>query len=51
MADFRADLHCHSTCSDGTETPERLVQLAVEAGLQGLSITDHDSIDAYQQIE
>lgn len=47
MADFRADLHCHSTCSDGTYTPENLVKLASESGLMGLSITDHDTVEAY----
>lgn len=44
---FRADLHCHSTCSDGSDHPLALIQLAKEVGLQGLSITDHDTIDAY----
>lgn len=45
--DFRADLHCHTTCSDGTATPQEIVQLAHDIGLQGLSVTDHDTIDAY----
>ena len=44
---FRADLHVHTTCSDGTLTPEELLHLAKEVGLSGLSITDHDTIDAY----
>jgi predicted metal-dependent phosphoesterase TrpH len=44
---FRADLHCHSTSSDGTLSPESLVRHAVEIGLNGLAITDHDTIDAY----
>lgn len=47
MIPFRADLHCHSTCSDGSLTPLQLLELAAEKGLQGLSITDHDSIEAY----
>lgn len=47
--DFRADLHCHSTCSDGTLTPKEIVQLACEKKLKGLSITDHDTIAAYDQ--
>jgi predicted metal-dependent phosphoesterase TrpH len=47
MSTFRADLHCHSTCSDGTDDPSTLLRLAKEVGLQGLSITDHDTIDAY----
>jgi predicted metal-dependent phosphoesterase TrpH len=45
---FRADLHCHSTCSDGSLTPVELVRQAKETGLSGLSITDHDTIEAYQ---
>lgn len=45
---FRADLHTHSTCSDGSFTPVELVDLAHQMGFQGLSITDHDSIDAYE---
>ncbi|MGE3954171.1 MAG: PHP domain-containing protein [Parachlamydiales bacterium] len=45
---FRADLHCHTTASDGTLTPEELLHLAVEVGLSGLSITDHDTIEAYE---
>lgn len=49
MNSFRADLHCHSTSSDGTYTPEDLVKLAVEIGLNALSITDHDTIDAYEK--
>jgi len=47
MNDFRADLHCHTTCSDGSETPTQVIQLAKKLGLTGLSITDHDSIEAY----
>jgi 3',5'-nucleoside bisphosphate phosphatase len=47
MSDFRADLHCHSIFSDGTDSPKRLIEYAVEIGLQGLSITDHDTITAY----
>lgn len=47
MNQFRADLHCHSICSDGTDEPKELLIKAKEMGLQGLSITDHDSIDAY----
>lgn len=39
------DLHTHSTCSDGSEPPRRIVELAVEAGCRALSLTDHDSFD------
>lgn len=44
---FRADLHCHTTCSDGILSPAELIQRAKEKQLQGVSITDHDSINAY----
>ncbi len=46
---FRADLHCHTTCSDGTMTPKQLLHHAKEIGLSGISITDHDTIEAYSQ--
>lgn len=47
MTEFRADLHCHSTCSDGSDSPEQIISLAKQIGLSGLSITDHDSIASY----
>lgn len=47
---FKADLHCHSLFSDGTDTPNALVDLAIEKGLSGLSITDHDTIAAYPAV-
>lgn len=47
MNNFRADIHCHSICSDGSDTPRELLYLAKKIGLQGLSITDHDTLDAY----
>lgn len=39
-----ADLHFHSTFSDGVESPPRLVQLAVAAGLSVAVLTDHDAV-------
>lgn len=48
MDPFRADLHCHTTCSDGTSSPLEIIELASNLNLQGLSITDHDTISAYQ---
>lgn len=37
------DLHLHSTCSDGTFTPEEVVRRAAATGLSVISLTDHDS--------
>lgn len=39
------DLHTHSTASDGSCTPERLIQLGLAAGLRALALTDHDTLD------
>ncbi len=38
------DLHTHSTFSDGSESPERIVELAVAAGLGTVALTDHDEL-------
>ncbi|HRW20278.1 MAG TPA: PHP domain-containing protein, partial [Dermatophilaceae bacterium] len=40
---MRIDLHCHTTASDGTETPTELVASAGRAGLDVVAITDHDT--------
>lgn len=39
------DLHLHSTCSDGQDTPEELVQIAADAGITVMALTDHDNIN------
>ena len=38
------DLHTHTTCSDGTLTPEALVQYAKEKKLRAVAVTDHDTV-------
>lgn len=43
-----AELHCHTTASDGTLPPEALVAMAVQRGLEALAITDHDTTAAYE---
>lgn len=37
------DLHTHSTASDGSDPPEHLMELAAEAGLSAIALTDHDT--------
>lgn len=51
MNSFRADLHMHSTCSDGTYTPKELLRHAKKSGLAAVSITDHDTVEAYREAE
>jgi predicted metal-dependent phosphoesterase TrpH len=41
----RFDLHTHSTRSDGTLEPAAVVDLAVERGLEGVALTDHDTTE------
>lgn len=41
-----ADLHIHSTSSDGKLTPEEIVKLAIEREIQYISITDHDTLSS-----
>src|SRR5262249_8909557 len=40
----RADLHVHTTCSDGAYTPGQVVELARRSGLCAVAITDHDTL-------
>lgn len=42
------DLHTHSTASDGTLSPPALLAHAAECGVDVLSITDHDTVAAYE---
>ena len=39
------DLHLHTTCSDGLDTPEELVKNAVWENFTVISITDHDTVE------
>ena len=43
----RIDLHIHTNLSDGTFTPKEVIDEAVKNGVTTLSITDHDTIEAY----
>lgn len=41
-----ADLHLHTHFSDGIDSPQRVVELAQQAGLSVIAITDHDNTEA-----
>jgi predicted metal-dependent phosphoesterase TrpH len=41
---LNADLHCHSTCSDGSLPPTELARLAYAGGVELWSLTDHDEV-------
>ncbi|MBN2311755.1 MAG: PHP domain-containing protein, partial [Candidatus Hydrogenedentes bacterium] len=43
-APLTCDLHLHTSYSDGTDPPRRVVERAAETGLAALAITDHDTV-------
>ncbi|MBQ8189199.1 MAG: hypothetical protein IJZ44_05420 [Lachnospiraceae bacterium] len=43
------DLHIHTIYSDGSETPDEIIMKS--SHLEAISITDHDSIEAYHNID
>ncbi len=46
---FVADLHNHTTASDGEYTPTELVNKAAELGLQAVGVSDHDTIEGLDE--
>jgi len=44
------DLHIHTTVSDGTDTPEEIINKVRAAGIDMFSITDHDAIDGAVEV-
>ncbi len=45
----KADLHTHTTYSDGTLSPEELIKKAHNVGLSAIAITDHDNVGAIDE--
>ncbi|MBQ3642633.1 PHP domain-containing protein [bacterium] len=41
---MKVDLHIHTTYSDGSFSPEKIVDTALDVGLEAIAITDHDNI-------
>ena len=46
----RIDLHMHSTVSDGTDTPETLLERVRGAGIELFALTDHDAVKGCDRI-
>ena len=44
-----ADLHTHSSASDGQYPPAQMVALAQKAGVECLALTDHDTVDGVEE--
>ena len=45
---MKIDLHVHTLYSDGVYSPEKIVDTAIDVGLQAISLTDHDNVLSYQ---
>jgi 3',5'-nucleoside bisphosphate phosphatase len=45
---MRADMHSHSTASDGTSTPAEVMGRASAAGLDAIALTDHDTVAGHR---
>lgn len=43
----KADFHVHTNYSDGVFSPEKIVDTALDAGLEAIALTDHDNILSY----
>ncbi|MEN9230972.1 MAG: PHP domain-containing protein [Thermostichus sp. DG02_5_bins_236] len=43
------ELHCHTTCSDGSLSPSQLVEAAARAGVKALAISDHDTLAGWDE--
>ena len=46
----RIDLHIHTDYSDGTHTPDEVVQMAKAASLRAIAITDHDTMEGWEAL-
>ncbi len=47
----RADLHVHTTASDGEFTPSQVAAFARQAGLAAVAVTDHDTVAAVAEAQ
>lgn len=45
-----ADLHIHSYYSDGTMSPEEILEKAIEKNMGLIAITDHDTLDGTKKL-
>jgi predicted metal-dependent phosphoesterase TrpH len=46
---MHADLHVHSTASDGTDPPAEVMRRAARAGLDVVALTDHDTVAGHAE--
>jgi len=49
LLNLKVDLHVHTEFSDGHGTVEKILETAEKKGLDGLAITDHETLDGYYE--
>jgi predicted metal-dependent phosphoesterase TrpH len=49
MEKMFANLHLHSTHSDGAYTPQKLVEIGISEGYRALALTDHDTVSGNKE--
>ncbi|MBN2897284.1 MAG: PHP domain-containing protein [Clostridia bacterium] len=50
MERIQVDLHMHTVASDGTQTPQALLDEVIEKDIKIFSVTDHDSVDSIAEM-
>lgn len=48
---MKFDLHCHSTASDGKLSPQEVLAIVADSGVELFALTDHDTIQGYSAIK
>jgi len=48
---MKVDFHCHTTASDGSLSPNEIIDLAVKHEVTTLAITDHDTTAGFEQVQ
>ncbi len=51
LLNLKIDLHTHSSFSDGLGDPKDLLEYARTKGLDGLAITDHNTLEGYFKVK
>jgi predicted metal-dependent phosphoesterase TrpH len=47
----KIDLHLHTNYSDGTDTPQQVVEAVKAAGIAAFTISDHDTVDGFSEAQ
>ncbi len=51
MTEKLCDLHIHSSCSDGSVSPEELIKIAKAQGLSAVALCDHNTVSGLSRFE